>query len=260
LHQVLLNLCVNARDAMPDGGKLTITVDDVHLDKKIAGTYLDAKPGPYICLQVEDTGMGIPRDHLDKIFDPFFTTKEVGKGTGLGLSTSLSIVKGHQGFIRVSSRVGKGTRFRIYLPAQTSTFTEERKAESVDLPRGNGETILVVDDEASIRQITRQTLETFGYRVVLASDGAEAALLYAQSGEEISAVIMDMMMPIMDGPSAIQALIKLNPKVRIIAASGLNANANLSRAAEGGVKHFLTKPYNAETLLKVMEQVLSEKT
>jgi PAS domain S-box-containing protein len=255
LHQVLLNLCVNARDAMPNGGTLSLSAENVVLDQHEATLDTQARPGPHVVFQVEDTGTGIPPEIIDKIFDPFFTTKEVGKGTGLGLSTSLAIIKGHGGFLRVSSRPGHGSRFRVYLPAKANS-TPESSLPKPDLPRGHGELILVVDDEAAVRLITRQTLEAFGFRVLLASDGAEAVALYADHQNQIDVVLTDLMMPVMDGPSTIQVLNRMNPAVRIIASSGLNAGERVAKAVNAGVKHFLAKPYSSEMLLKSLRSVL----
>jgi PAS domain S-box-containing protein len=260
LHQVLLNLCVNARDAMPDGGKLTVSAENITLDAHYAGLNLDAKPGPYVFLQVEDSGTGMAPEIIGKIFDPFFTTKGIGKGTGLGLSTSLAIVKSHGGFFQVYSELGKGTKFKIYLPAQTETSPAAAAEFEAEMPRGAGELILVVDDEVSVRQITQQTLQAFGYRVVLAFDGADAVAIFARQGAEIAAVLTDMMMPVMDGPATIQVLRRMDPAVRIIAASGLSANGHVAYAASLGVKHFLPKPYTAEMLLKALKKVLSTKS
>jgi len=257
LHQVLLNFCVNARDAMPAGGILTIAAENVHLDEHYAGLNPDAHPGSYVFLQITDTGSGMPPEVIEKIFDPFFTTKEIGKGTGLGLSTSLAIVKSHGGFIRVYSETAKGTTFKAYFPAQTEPSTQSAEQIAAELPRGNGELILVVDDEASVRQITRQTLEAFGYSVILASDGAEAVAIVARQDKEIAVVLTDMMMPVMDGPATIQVLLRLNPKLPIIAASGISADGRATQAASLGVKHFLAKPYAADALLQVLRQVLS---
>jgi len=259
LHQVLLNLCVNARDAMPGGGKLTISAKNVALDEQYAGLNLEAKPGPYVVLQVKDTGSGMSREVAEKIFDPFYTTKEVGKGTGLGLSSSLGIVKSHGGFIRVASEPGRGTTFDVYLPALKEISAEAAAELAVEMPRGHGELILVVDDELAVRQITQQTLNAFGYRVILASDGAEAVAIYVRQGAEIAAVLTDMKMPIMDGPSTIQALSSLNPAVRIIGASGLAVANLVAQATQLGVKHFLEKPYSLESLLKVLKDVLSQR-
>jgi PAS domain S-box-containing protein len=256
LHQVLLNLCVNARDAMPQGGTLTITASNVVLDEHYAAMNIDAKPGPYVLLQVEDTGTGIAPDLIEKIFDPFFTTKAVGEGTGLGLSTTLAIVKSHGGFIRVYSEKNSGAQFRIHLPAIRSESTTPLSVSHAELPRGLGETVLLIDDEAAIRNINRQILETFGYRVILAADGAEGVTLYADHQAEIAVVVIDMMMPVMDGPSAIRSLVKINPAVRIIAASGITTNASAAKAAGPAVKHFLPKPYTTEILLKTLRTVI----
>jgi len=256
LHQVLLNLCVNARDAMPNGGTLTLAASNLMLDEQYAGMNVEAKPGPHVRILVEDTGTGMPPEVVERIFEPFFTTKEIGKGTGLGLSTSIAIIKSHGGFVRVYSEVGMGTRFHVYLPAHTEASAPQGFAASLELPRGNGEMVLVVDDEAAVREITRQTLETFGYRVLLASDGVEATSIYATRKQEIALVLTDMMMPLMDGPTTIQVLLRLNPDVRIIAASGLNANGMVAKATNAGVKHFIPKPYTAETLLKTLREVL----
>ena len=258
LHQILLNLCVNARDAMPEGGVLAIRLENRMLDKQYAAMNQNVREGDYVCLEVTDTGTGMPASVVEKIFDPFFTTKEIGKGTGLGLSTVLAIVKSHEGFVSVYSEPGKGTTFRIYFPASTSSRLEERLADQPVLLRGLGETVLIVDDESSILNITGQTLEAFGYRVLTADNGAEAVAVYAQHEQEIALVLTDMMMPFMDGAATIHALLKINPAAKIIAASGLNANDNVSRATSAGVKHFLTKPYTAATLLKIFRTVLDE--
>jgi len=258
LHQVLLNLCVNARDAMPSGGKLIISAENVTVDPHYAGLAVEARPGPYVLLQVEDSGTGMPPEIIEKIFDPFFTTKEVGKGTGLGLPTSLGIVKSHGGFIHVYSEPGKGTTFKVYLPAHLGGSAHSPAQIAAELPRGNGELILVVDDESTVREITKQTLETFGYRVVLASDGVEAVAVFARDAAEIAAVLTDIMMPAMDGRATVPVLRRMNPQVSIIAASGLMANAQIAQLTSLGVKHFLPKPYTAETLLKTLRQVLAK--
>jgi CheY-like chemotaxis protein len=207
-------------------------------------------------LTVADTGAGIPPEVVSRIFEPFFTTKEIGKGTGLGLSTALTIVRSHGGFINVYSEPKKGTQFTVYLPAIESARAERAEKMRVELPSGDGELILVVDDEDAIRQITKGTLETFGYRVLTASDGTEAVALYAQNMGEVEAVITDMMMPFMDGPATIRALQKMNPRVRVIAASGLAAADKESEALALGVRMFLPKPYTAEKLLKALAEVI----
>ncbi|MGB9177618.1 MAG: PAS domain S-box protein [Pyrinomonadaceae bacterium] len=256
IHQVLMNLCVNARDAMPHGGTLTISAENKSLDENYARMHLEAKPGRYVVITVEDTGTGMPPEVVNRIFEPFYTTKEIGQGTGLGLSTALTIVRSHGGFINVYSEAGKGTQFIFYLPVAGAGEDAAIKEARSELPVGRGETVLVVDDEESIRQITKGTLETFGYKVLLASDGTEALALYAENRDEIKVVLTDMMMPFMDGPATIRALKKLNPKVKIIAASGLTANGKSAEAASLGVHTFLPKPYTAERLLIALADIL----
>ena len=211
IHQVLLNLCVNARDAMPDGGEIDILAENVTTDAPPIDLNPDAKAGTYVFLKVTDTGTGIAPEVIEKIFDPFFTTKEVGKGTGLGLSTSLAIVKSHGGFIQVQSEVGKGTTFEIYLPAKSALSGRREARTDAEPQRGNGELVLIVDDEDKVRQIMQQTLETFGYRAIVASGGDEAALIFAARHSKIDVVITDMMMPVMDGPVTIQVLRNIDP-------------------------------------------------
>jgi PAS domain S-box-containing protein len=259
IHQILLNLCVNARDAMPNGGNLTVAVENCMIDEQYAAMNLQAKPGRYVNISVTDSGTGIPPAILDKIFEPFFTTKELNKGTGLGLSTVMAIIKSHDGFVNVYSEPGQGTTFKVYLPAmEVSSEARKEQSEAASLPRGNGELILVVDDEASILTITVRTLQAFGYQVLTATDGAHAVAVYAQHEKEIAVVLTDMMMPVMDGPAMIHALMRMNPAVKIVAASGLNANGSTAKASGAGVKHFLMKPYTAGTLLKTMRAILDE--
>jgi PAS domain S-box-containing protein len=259
VHQILLNLCVNARDAMPDGGNLTIRLENCVLDEQYAAMNLQAKAGKYVQISIGDNGTGMAPDVVERVFEPFFTTKELSKGTGLGLSTVMAIVKSHNGIINVYSEPGKGTTFKVYLPALAiATVEPSDHAEDVTLPRGRGETILVVDDEAPILSITTQTLRLYGYQVLCASDGAEAVAVYAQHRATIALVLTDMMMPIMDGSSTIHALKRINPAVKIIAASGLNANGDIARDRGVSVKNFLLKPYTAGTLLKEVRAVLDQ--
>jgi PAS domain S-box-containing protein len=258
IHQVLMNLCVNARDAMPEGGSISITAENVFLDENYARMHLEAKPGRFVMISVSDTGPGMPAEVQSRIFEPFFTTKEMTKGTGLGLSTALTIVKSHGGFINVYSELHKGSQFTLYLPALDTPGSLDAAALQTDLPLGNGELILVVDDEESIREITRGTLETFGYKVLTASDGTEALAFYADKKNEIAVVLTDMVMPFMDGPATIRALQRMNPKVRIIAASGLGAGQHAGEGVLEGVAVFLNKPYTAEKLLKTLAQVLKD--
>jgi len=256
MHQVLMNLCVNARDAMPEGGSISIKAENIFVDENYARMHLEAKPGRFVAISVSDTGPGMTLEIQTRIFEPFFTTKEMTKGTGLGLSTALTIVKSHGGFINVYSELHKGSQFTVYLPALDTPGAAELSAMQTDLPLGHGELILVVDDEESIREITRGTLETFGYTVLTASDGTEALAIYADKKNEIAAVLTDMVMPFMDGQATIRALQRMNPKVRIIAASGLGAGQRAGEGTLEGVSVFLNKPYTAEKLLKTLAQVL----
>jgi CheY-like chemotaxis protein len=249
-------MLVNARDAMPHGGTLTISAENIRLDKNYSRMHFEAKPGAYVSLAITDTGTGIPADIREKIFEPFFTTKEIGTGTGLGLSTTLAIVRSHGGFINLYSETGKGTTFRIYIPATGTTSGVTTTSEDVDLPLGNGELILIIDDEAAIREITKETLHAYGYKAISASDGAEGVALFAENKEQIKVVITDIMMPVMDGTAAILVLQKIKPDVKIIAASGLTARGQTAPLPESGVQAFLTKPYTAEKLLKALADVL----
>ena len=259
LHQVLMNLCVNARDAMPDGGILRISAENIFIDETFARMNIDARVDQYIVITVSDTGIGIPPEIMDRIFDPFFTTKQHGKGTGLGLSTTLGIVKSHGGFMNVYSEVGKGTVFKVYLPVVMTIEEQKVKKEQPELLRGHGESILVVDDESMIREITCSILEKHGYKVLMANDGKEAIALYFQHKEEIKLVLIDMMMPIMDGPASIRELRKVNPDIKIIGVSGLTEKDKLAEVSDIHLHAFLTKPYTAEKLLKNISLVLDEK-
>ena len=257
LQQVLLNLAVNARDAMPHGGTLTVAAANITLDALYAGTCQQASAGRHVLLQVSDTGTGIPAEIRERIFEPFFTTKEVGKGTGLGLSTAHTIVKSHGGFVNVDSAIGVGTTFKIFLPAGPALqLTATRPPFQSNLLRGRDELVLVVDDESAIRHITQQALEAFGYRVITAKDGAEAVVLYAQQTRQIAVVLTDMTMPIMDGATTIQVLKRINPSVRIIAVSGREVTDSVARLTKAGVHDFLAKPYDAKTLVRLVREVL----
>ena len=257
LHQLLINLVVNARDAMPYGGSLRICAENLLIDQNYAQMHLDAQVGPYIAITVADTGTGMPPETLERIFEPFFTTKELGKGTGLGLSTVAAIIKSHGGFVNVHSQVGKGSQFKVYFPAVEGNQTQQ--AEDLELPKGHEELILVVDDELAIREITKISLETYNYKVLTASDGIEATTLYAQQKNNISVVLMDMMMPSMDGATTIRILQKMNQQIKIIAASGLVSSERVSVAMGTGVKAFLSKPYTSQELLKTLHSVLIAK-
>lgn len=255
LHQVLMNLCVNARDAMPNGGTLKITAENLLVDENYAQMHIDAQAKPYVVITVTDTGIGIKSTMIDRIFEPFFTTKEFGQGTGLGLSTVLGIVKSHGGFINVYSEEKKGSQFKIYLPAQdTNEILEETE---ISLPQGNGEMILVVDDESAICEITKTSLESYNYQVITARDGIEAIALYVQHRDQIALVLTDIFMPSMDGLTSIRTLKKINPNIKIIAVSGLAPSDKVNAVYDMGVNAFLCKPFTATQLLQTISAVNS---
>jgi PAS domain S-box-containing protein len=257
LHQVLLNLCVNARDAMPSGGNLTLRILNRYLDETFASMNPGSRPGPYVIVSVIDTGTGMPAVVRDRIFEPFFTTKEVGKGTGLGLSTSMGIVQGHGGFLTVESEVGKGTTFNVYLPANAETQAEAAPVKvQEDAPRGSGELLLVIDDEDPILEVAKSTLEKYGYRVLTAPHGAAAVSLFAVHHATIAAVITDMAMPIMDGPSTAAALRAIRPDVPIIGSSGLDSATSPANRVRTVFADFIQKPYTAEALLSSVATVI----
>ncbi len=255
IHQVLLNLCVNARDAMPRGGRLTLSVERLALDEREAALEPEAKPGVYLVMGVGDTGMGIPQEILDKVFDPFFTTKEEGKGTGLGLSTVLGIAKSHGGFVRVQSRVGQGSLFKVYLPAVGETATPQPTKSTKELPRGRGQLVLVVDDEDAIRGFVGRVLAGRGYRVFTAANGAEGIVRYMKQKEEIQAIVTDMVMPIMDGQAMVRAVRQLSPDIPIIAMSGLPEQLEQLSLSGLELNACLTKPFLPEQLILALDRI-----
>lgn len=259
LHQVFMNLCVNARDAMPDGGKLIISAENLCLDEQYSCTNAEIAVGNYILLTITDTGMGIPPEQIDRIFEPFFTTKKPGQGTGLGLSTVIGIVKNHGGTIEVKSDRRNGTQFQIYLPTSEVNAVPEIVTDET-IFSGEQELILIVDDEASIREVTKVTLETHNYRVITASDGIEAIAIYAQQLQDIKLVFMDLTMPEMDGLTAMRTLKKINPQVNLIATSGLATKEKVTAAEAIGIQAFLVKPYTSEKLLLTFRQAIASKS
>jgi two-component system cell cycle sensor histidine kinase/response regulator CckA len=256
LHQVVLNLCVNARDAMPSGGTLTLRATNLQLDQLGAATIAHARPGCYLLLEVSDTGTGIPPAILEKIWEPFFTTKEVGRGTGLGLSTVRGIVRDHGGLIDLQTRPGSGTLFRVLLPALPEQADGDYRAIAAAIPRGTGELVLVVDDDANVREVTCASLIQHGYRALAAKDGTEAVALFAPRHLEIRAVVSDLDMPGLDGPTLAAIVRKLNPSVRtILSSASADPSDPRRQAPESGA--FLSKPYTAETLLGTLHRLLN---
>ncbi|MBD2112336.1 response regulator [Nodosilinea sp. FACHB-141] len=250
---MLMNLCVNARDAMPDGGTLTIAAEPVAIDAATVTIHPDAQVGQYLRLTVADTGTGIDPAVRDRIFDPFFTTKGQDQGTGLGLATVMGIVRSSGGFVRVESAVGQGTQMQVYLPALSTTQGDSPQAAGPETPSsGQGEMILLVDDDDSVQQAVRSLLENYNYSPLIASDGLGAIDLCAQ--HQPTLVVLDIMMPGMDGFTLIQRLKHRQPDLLIIATSGLATYQAAAIAA--GAKTFLPKPYDFRDLLKTIADLL----
>jgi two-component system, cell cycle sensor histidine kinase and response regulator CckA len=250
LHQVLLNLCVNARDAMPDGGKLSFVADNVELTEADAKMIPDAKAGKFISVSVSDTGTGMPPEVQAKIFEPFFTTKGEGKGTGIGLATVVRILKSHGGFLRVESTTGQGTTFEIFISVAEDISAAAPKLVESDLPRGHGELILIADDEQVICELVAAELQEFGYRVLTATNGAEAVTLFKQHGDEVRLFITDNSMPVLSGPQAIAAMRKIRPGLAAILVSGETAGEKLDGVTE------LNKPFALAELLNAVSHCL----
>jgi PAS domain S-box-containing protein len=251
LYQVLMNLCVNARDAMPHGGKLTLAVDNISMDAATAASIPDARPGNYVCVRVADTGVGISPEQMAKIFRPFYSTKAPGKGTGLGLSTSQGIIKNHGGFMTVTSKVGQGTEFKFFLPAVTEGSPTVLPEPA--LPRGNGESILVVDDEAVVLAVARTTLENYGYRVLSAENGLEAVTSLSENRDDVDLVITDMDMPLMGGRATATALRRIKPDIKIIVAGESEKEAEIGKKIQ--INGFIPKPITTAKLLSIVHDV-----
>jgi signal transduction histidine kinase/DNA-binding NarL/FixJ family response regulator len=258
LRQVLMNLCVNARDAMPQGGSLTLEAQNITLTPEGPLPEPGAPPGPYVLLSIKDTGTGINPEILPRIFEPFFTTKPAGTGTGLGLSTAQSILKRQNGFIEVRTELGKGTEFRVYLPAIIAVETKEDGSEPTTLPVGQGELILLVDDEQMVLELSRTTLESYGYEVMVGANGLEAIAIFEAHQAKIKLVIIDMDMPFLDGPGAIKRIRKVSSRVPIILASAMNLETEIFvRMADPGTTR-LTKPYGVHQLISAVAKRLAE--
>jgi PAS domain S-box-containing protein len=259
LHQILLNLCINARDAMPGGGTLTLNLENFEVDDHCSSMTPGAQAGPHVLLEVRDTGTGISRENVNKIFDPFFTTKELTQGTGLGLSTVIGIVKSHGGFIQVYSEVGRGTGFKVFLPANASDLATPSALEAAPIPRANGELLLIVDDEESILHVARAILENHGYRVLTAVEATDALAIFALRMNEVDLVLTDLAMPFMDGVALIRTLQKMKPGVRVVASTARGGqDGRADEIAKLNIRASLNKPYNKNKLLEVLHEVLTQ--
>ena len=255
LHQVLLNLCVNARDAMPEGGTLSLNAENFDVDEHYATMTPGLKPGPHVLINVIDTGSGIPAHIIDKIFDPFFTTREPGQGTGLGLSTALGIVKSHGGVVHVYSGA-IGSTFRVILPAAPGARPPAELEAQAEIPTGHGETILLIDDESAIREVAKAVLSQSGYKVLTADDGPSAVAIFAQQSKEISTVLTDSEMPIMSGIMLARILRKMDSETKIILSTARDNDCSEAELSNVGVQACLNKPYTRDTLLRTVDRVL----
>jgi two-component system, cell cycle sensor histidine kinase and response regulator CckA len=259
LHQVLMNLCVNARDAMPDGGRLTVFASNLRLSESDAKTLQGGRQGEYVMLSVSDTGTGISREIQERVFEPFFTTKGPGKGTGLGLSTVYAIVKDHNGFINLYSEAGQGTCFTIYLPAVRQHEETGPGKRSFTAPPGGGELILVVDDEQAVLEIARELLEVHGYNVLTATNGAEAVSVFRAAPEGlIRLVLTDLNMPGMDALAAIEQIRSIDHDIDVVVASGVIPDLNPSNTKDPHIQGYLTKPYTSERMLSMIHELLAD--
>jgi CheY-like chemotaxis protein len=255
MEQVLLNLCVNARDAMPQGGRLTIETENIVFDTEYFAHNLWARPGRYILISITDTGCGMESTTLEHIFEPFFSTKGPGKGTGLGLSTVYGIVRQHEGMVRAYSEVGKGTTFKVYLPVV------ERPADAVgtkieSLPLGGNETILVAEDDDGVRELARETLMRAGYTVLLAKDGPAALALFKEHAAQIKLLLLDVVMPELGGREVFDQIHAEHPALPALFASGYSENAiHTNFVLQEGMK-LIRKPYDTSALLRAIRTAL----
>jgi len=260
VEQAIMNLAVNAKDAMPEGGKIVIETGRVRLDEQFCKTHLGARPGEYVLLSISDTGHGMQREILDHVFEPFYTTKDVGKGTGLGLAMVYGIVKNHEGYILCYSELDVGTTFRIYLPALEQSGERQKTGEEEDYFKGGDETILLVDDEEYIRELGVELLTDAGYQVLAATDGEEGLDLYRREQEKIDLIILDLVIPGMGGKKCYEEILKINPKAKVLIVSGYSANGPGEEAIKAGAMGFVGKPFDVSHLLKTIREILDQDT
>ncbi len=256
IHQVFLNLCVNARDAMPMGGELTLTAANRTLDGADAAAIPEARPGDFLTVAVRDTGTGIPPDVLARIWEPFYTTKGEGKGTGLGLSTVRGLLQQHDGFVTVQTQVDHGTVFTVYLPAALGVSGHADTPPVTPPARGENELILIVDDEEPVRTMAAEVLKGHGYRTLTARDGADAIAVFATRVSEVRLLLTDLQMPLLGGAALVKVLRRLNPSLPVVIMSGVGSAK--SAAGKELTSAFLAKPFRAETLLAIVHGTLAE--
>ncbi|MFC1836385.1 response regulator [Thermodesulfobacteriota bacterium] len=255
IEQILFNLALNAKDAMPEGGRLDFATENATIGEEYALGSPELIPGEYVLLKISDTGQGMDKDVSDRIYEPFFTTKQVGKGSGLGLSTVFGIVKGHGGHITCQSKAGVGTTFRVYFPAVESDLSKALD-DPVEIPSGGTETILLVDDEEPVRVVGREMLEMAGYTVLTVAGGREALSVYREYKDSIALVILDLIMPDMGGRKCLEKLREMDPHVRVLVASGYAAEGPARDALNGGAAGFISKPFDMKQILVALRKSL----
>ncbi|MEW6350803.1 MAG: ATP-binding protein [Thermodesulfobacteriota bacterium] len=255
VEQILLNLAVNARDAMPDGGELLFGTRSVCIPEEYGSTCPEVEPGTYVVLMVSDNGSGIEKSILDRIFEPFFTTKQPGEGTGLGLSMVFGIVKSHGGHISCDSEPGVGTTLRIYFPVAEQEGPEA-VTDTIQMPAGGSETLLLVDDDEAVRTLGAEMLELAGYCVLRAANGREALQIFAREKDEISLVILDLVMPEMGGRKCLEEILKIDPAAKVLIASGYSANGQTKNVLEQGATGFVSKPFDFKQILLAVRKSL----
>ncbi len=257
IEQVILNLGVNAHHAMSEGGRIVIETANVTLSDEYCSVHLEAKPGRYALLSISDTGVGMSPEVMDRIFEPFFTTKTDGEGTGLGLAMVHGIISQHGGYIRCYSEPGLGTTFKIYFPVSTAELTVD-VYETREMPAFGDETILLVDDDDRVREMAQQMIEMAGYKVIAAQGGADALVKYNTHMDEISLVILDLIMPGLGGIRCLEAIMRIDPKARVILASGYSSNGLTLDEKGKGARAFISKPYDAKDILRAIRNVLDQ--
>jgi len=257
LKQALMNLCINARDAMPDGGKITISTENVKLKGQFIESYPDIAEGDYVCIAVKDTGVGIPEEYLHRIFDPFFSTKSDEKGTGLGLAIVYSVARNHRGFVDVESQPGEGTTFKLYLPQIETEITKEKSEKAAAIELGKGETILFADDDENIVKVLSMLLERYGFKVLTAQSGEETLDVLKRKQGKVDLVVLDLVMPGLSGRETYYRIQELYPKMRVLFITGYAGSEFTGWIEDIPAKQILMKPFHANKLIDAINRNLT---
>jgi PAS domain S-box-containing protein len=258
IDQILTNLVLNAKDAMPDGGKIVVSTYMIDCDQLFCSSHPELEEGRHVVISVTDSGTGINKKHLERIFDPFFTTKEIGRGTGLGLAVVYGIVRNHQGYISCYSELNVGTEFKVYLPAIGKISIQKQENKNLNEVKGGNETILIIDDEKHIRELAQTIFERYGYKVICCEDGISGIESYCENRDKIDLVVLDLIMPGISGTETLQKLIEINPDIKVIVASGYSINGHAKDALNSGAMSFISKPYTIKSLLGEVRKIIDE--